>query len=110
MSPGSSLSLYVVRGGERLARDIRKLTATDGEVWYIDIAKTFSTSPAGDLVRIEVEGLGQIPEDAKVYLVDRTLDQMTDLRVSPVYECFVGVRQAGVERRRSEVCAAHRER
>jgi hypothetical protein len=97
MSPGSSLGLYVVRGSEQLARDIRKVesasTAASGNVWYLDIAKTFSTSPAGDRVQIEVEGLDQIPEDAKVYLIDRTLDQMTDLRMSPVYECFVGVRE-----------------
>jgi hypothetical protein len=93
MSPGLSLSLYVVRGGEQLARDIRKVAATNGDVWYLDIAKSFSASPAGDQVRIEVEGLDQIPADAKVYLIDRTLDQLTDLRVSPVYECFVGVRK-----------------
>jgi hypothetical protein len=96
MSPGSSLSLYVVRGSERLARDIREVespsSTSGGEVWRLDIAKSFSTSPVGDQVRIEVEGLDQIPEDAKVYLVDRTLDQLTDLRVTQVYECFVGVR------------------
>jgi hypothetical protein len=44
-------------------------------------------------VRIEVDGLDQVPENAKVYLIDRTLDQLTDLRASPVYECFVGVRK-----------------
>jgi hypothetical protein len=99
MSPGSSLSLYVVRGSERLARDIRSVTSSsedessNGKVWHLDIAKTFSTSPAGDQVRIEVDGLDQVPENAKVYLIDRTLDQLTDLRASPVYECFVGVRK-----------------
>ena len=93
MSPGSSLSLYVVRGREWLARDIRRPTPNNGEIWCLDIAKTFSISPAGDPVKIEVEGLDQIPEDAKVYLIDRTLDQMTDLRANPMYECFVGVRK-----------------
>jgi hypothetical protein len=93
MGPGSSLSLYAVRGSECLARDIRKLAATNGDVWCLDIAKSFSTSPAGDQVRIEVEGLDQVPEDAKVYLIDRMLNQLTDLRVSPMYEYFVGVRK-----------------
>jgi hypothetical protein len=93
MSPGSSLSLYVVRGSERLASDIRKLASTNGDVWYLDIAKTFSTSAAGDEVQIEVDDLEGIPEDAKVYLIDRTLDQLTDVRANPVYECFVGVRK-----------------
>jgi hypothetical protein len=100
MSPGSAISLYSMRGAEYLARDIRCVTAqpedesSDGEIWFLDIAKSFSTSAAGDVVRIEVEGLGQIPEDAKVYLVDRVLDHMSDLRVDAVYECVVGVREA----------------
>ncbi len=99
MSPGSSIALYAVCGEELLSRDIRESRAptadasSSGNVWYLDVAKNFSTSAAGDVVRIELEGLDQIPEDAKVYLIDRTLDQMTDLRANPVYECFVGVRK-----------------
>jgi hypothetical protein len=100
MCPGSALSVYAVRAGARLDRDIRDAAAPtedeslNGTLWYLDIAKSFSTAAAGDVVRIEVEGLDQIPADAKVYLVDRVLDHMSDLRADPVYECVIGVREA----------------
>jgi len=90
--PGSSLSLYVVRGREWLARIFAGQRPTTGNLVpgyredFLDLARWRPRKDRSGRSR-------QIPEDAKVYLIDRTLDQMTDLRANPMYECFVGVRK-----------------
>jgi hypothetical protein len=65
----------------------------DGHLWRFDVAKNFSDETAGDEVIVEVTGIEGVPEEAQIYLVDRKLDQLLDLREESRYRFFQGRRE-----------------
>jgi hypothetical protein len=61
-----------------------------GQVWRVDVAKSFSHETGGDEVVMEFEGVSEVPEEAAVCLVDRRLGSMTDLRTTSTYRFYQG--------------------
>jgi hypothetical protein len=110
MSPGPSISIYFphvnwekhssnysvdIRGDYQDLRLSRlPLSQSDndlwGHLWRFDVAKNFSNGTAGDEVVIECDGIEGVPAGAAVYLIDRELERMVDLRDERRYSFFMG--------------------
>ncbi len=110
MSPGHSISLYFphnswdrhpgnytsdIRGEyEPLqTKQITTLLSNEeiwGHLWHFDVAKNFSDESAGDEVILEFINLGNIPSESAVYLVDRHLQKLVDLRAKDSYRFYLG--------------------
>lgn len=115
MEPGRALALYFphddwgprsgtyavdMRDVQSASKPVRTLeplplrdagdTGSRGHIWDFDIAKTFCEGDAGDEVLLTFEGIEAIPEASEVWLLDRRLDRMHNLREGPAYRCFVG--------------------
>jgi uncharacterized repeat protein (TIGR01451 family) len=121
MSPGKSLSLYFPHMGwekhaGRYASDIRgdnealarALTAYDlehhlsqgdlwGHAWRFDVAKSFSEEGVGDEVDLEFLGIEGVPVEASVYLIDRQLGRLVDLRMENHVGFYSGNREISSE-------------
>lgn len=109
MNPGRAVALYFPHGRwpehpGLYSVDIRD---TDGRVlrgagpaedgfyghaWLFDVAKSFSDGEAGDEVVLSFEGIDGVPDGAELYLVDRGLGKVQDLRSESVYRFFLGER------------------
>jgi hypothetical protein len=96
MSPGKSMSLYFPHiGWERYPGFYTTdfdADNTDGHLWRFDVAKDFSEETAGDEVVVEITGIDDVPEEMQIYLIDRTLDRLVDLREEARYRFFEGLR------------------
>jgi hypothetical protein len=112
MSPGDAMSLYFphtawethpgsyafdIRGEYEVLDEGTLPTArADGElwghVWCFDLAKNFSDDTAGDEVSLEFSGIGSVPAEAEIILVDRNLERTADLREADGYAFFQGER------------------
>lgn len=112
-SPGHSISLYFPHGGWGMhpgnyTMDIRGeykavqssqlgFAQSDeelwGHLWYFDVAKNFSGGGAGDEVTLAFDGFGNVPAEAAIYLVDRHLGRLVDLRTEKGYSFFLGKRE-----------------
>jgi hypothetical protein len=95
--PDGGLALYFLRPdrARHLASDVRPLPDNGGEwgaVWAFDAAKQFSHESGGDEVTITFEGLDDLPPDAHVALVDRTLDRKVTIADGVDYRYFLGRR------------------
>jgi hypothetical protein len=113
MCPGRSISLYFphqswwdhpgryttdIRGGyQALDTGQLEVSASDedlwGHMWFFDVAKTFSDAGVGDDVLLGFDGLERLPDEASVYLVDRKLERVMDLRDEAGYSFHSGVRR-----------------
>lgn len=99
MAPGRTVSLYFPHGKWNASVDIRggydelpvqfrtraDLNDAWGQVWRLDLAKSFSDESTGDRVDLSFSGLESIPPGAKVYLLDHDVGQFVDLREQPGY-------------------------
>jgi hypothetical protein len=112
ISPGNALSLYFshddwegrpgyysvdIRGRDESLKGnpVLDLVAEPdawGQVWYFDVAKNFSHEPAGDKITLEFSGIEGPPREAKLYLIDRHLDRLIDLRQQTIYSFFLAKR------------------
>jgi hypothetical protein len=62
-----------------------------GHIWQFDVAKNFSEQAGGDDVSLEFIGVDNVPDDATVYLIDKDLDRLIDLKKeSQRYTFFQG--------------------
>ena len=100
MAPGETLSLYFVgpEPGKRRAVDERPLLApttgdptTRGELWVFDVARGGEDVRASE-VSLTFAGVGRVPDDVALRLVDRTLDRVIDLRHESAYRYVMGAR------------------
>jgi ELWxxDGT repeat protein len=64
-----------------------------GHAWRFDVAKSFSDETAGDDVVLEILGIDDLPDDARVSLVDRHLERLIDLRAESRYTFYQGERK-----------------
>jgi hypothetical protein len=103
VAPGPALSLYFLAAdGVRRTGDFRPSIvdasdpATRGHRWSFDVAWSGADGPAPE-VRLEVVGLDQVPPQLEVWLIDRTLERMIDVRQQGQYT-FVDARQGFVSR------------
>jgi hypothetical protein len=112
LAPGRCVSLYFPhtswkRNAGNLARDIRgayerseypgdALPGTAGvswgQAWTFDVAKSFADRGVGDEVLLTFRRVDRIPDAARVYLIDRELGKLTDLRACPSYRFHLGTR------------------
>ena len=102
MSPGEGISLYFTHGEwdtqrDRYAVDLRAdgaggVGGARGHSWSFDVAKNFSRDAAGDEVIMRFSGTENVPADARILLVDRTLNRFVDLREEARYTYFQGRR------------------
>ncbi|MFH1311846.1 MAG: FG-GAP-like repeat-containing protein [Candidatus Eisenbacteria bacterium] len=112
MCPGRSMSLYFPHQSwmdhpGRYTTDIRgvyealgtgqlevQLSEEDlwGHAWIFDVAKTFSDAGVADNVLLGFDGLETLPEEARVYLIDRKLERIVDLRNEAGYSFHSGER------------------
>ena len=110
--PGQSISLYFPHTswepypglysadirGEHETREVGKPGFTEfkgmlwGNMWLFDIHKNFSQDTAGDEVLFEFEGLANVHCEAVVYLVDRHLEKLIDIREESIYSFYLGKR------------------
>ncbi|HUV37937.1 MAG TPA: FG-GAP-like repeat-containing protein, partial [Patescibacteria group bacterium] len=110
MAPGRAVSLYfVLRDGGgaagRYSIDMRgectgrRIDRTDsqtsehepnGYLWTFDVAKSFAAEAAGDETVLIFEGMETVPDEFSIYLVDRVLDRMIDLRAETEYRFILG--------------------
>jgi hypothetical protein len=97
-APGGSLSLYFVTdgaGATRYSVDVRPPFADSpgwGQVWFFDVAKTFTRETGGDEVRIAFDVSGSLPAAGRMVLVDRALDRRVDLNDGAEYSFYLGTR------------------
>ncbi|MBU8920231.1 MAG: VCBS repeat-containing protein, partial [Bacteroidales bacterium] len=99
-APGQGISLYLVTRGAgercyRLSADIRSNPASGnewGEVWAFDVMKSVSDNTAGDAVTITVNSIKNLPADADIVLVDRTLDRQIALGEDVEYTFYLDSR------------------
>ncbi|UCF05135.1 MAG: VCBS repeat-containing protein [bacterium] len=112
MSPGRSVSLYFPHGGwrrnpGRYAVDIRggygvlprslvegigREEDLWGHIWHFDVAKNFTVETAGDPVDLSFTGLERLPSHARIYLIDRHLGTVADLKEEGTYGFHLGSR------------------
>jgi hypothetical protein len=108
-SPGPTLSLYFLgpavpgasprEGSLRpLASDIRSPLAAApeaeaGHAWRLDLLKTFARESSADEVRLRFRGLEEVPASLSVWLLDRALGGVVDLRQQPEYRFFLAERE-----------------
>lgn len=112
MGPGRSMSLYFphrdwqndrgnytmdIRGGRKALDDtaVRAFGLGPdlwGYLWPFDVAKTFADVPAGDDVTLEFSGIDDVPQEARVLLIDRNLKRVIDLRRQDNYVFYQGIR------------------
>ena len=64
-----------------------------GYAWHFDVAKNFVVETAGDEVVLDFDGIERVPDEAEVFLVDRDLRRLIDLKKTPTYVFFQGVRE-----------------
>jgi hypothetical protein len=117
MSPGRAISLYFPHPSWEdhpgdYTVDIRgqyeelgalNLTPLDtdlwGHVWRFDVAKNFSDGTGGDEVVLEFTGIENVPSEAEIVLVDRTMKRVIDIRRRNRYAFFQSTRDfVGSER------------
>ena len=99
-APEQGISLYFVtqvskKRCYRLSADIRSNPASGsewGEVWAFDVMKSVSDEPAGDAVTIAVNSVMNLPADASIAFIDRTLDRQIALDEDVEYTFYLGTR------------------
>lgn len=100
MGPGRGVTLYVRNDGwgsrgSAFARDIRPAlqdaSGDDGEVWYMDVAKSFRDESAGDVVRLHTDVTNET-QGLLMILVDRRLGRRIDLTRESTYEFVLGAK------------------
>jgi hypothetical protein len=114
LAPGEAISLYFPhkswqKHGDNYAVDVRgayeSLPASElklvqaagdlwGHIWRFDVAKSFSAEGVGDDVTLEFGGLESAPAEASIYLIDRDLDRLVDVRKENSYSFHSGERAA----------------
>jgi hypothetical protein len=110
MAPGHAISLYFPhqswqKRGDNYAADIcgayealhaaeLKLIKSSGDlwghIWRFDVAKNFMSEGVGDEVKLEFAGIEGVPAEASIYLVDRDLESVVDLRKAVSYSYHLG--------------------
>lgn len=63
-----------------------------GHVWHFDVAKNFSTRTEGDQVTLTFDGMDAITAETQIYLVDRRLESVLNLRAGNEYRYLSGER------------------
>ena len=63
-----------------------------GRIWRFDVAKNFVNAGVGDEVDLEFAGIESVPAEASIYLVDRELESVVDLRKADSYSYHLGER------------------
>jgi hypothetical protein len=58
-----------------------------GHSWRFDVKESSGSEGFGDEVRLEFVGIASVPSEAKIYLIDRHLDNLVDVRAQTSY-CF----------------------
>jgi hypothetical protein len=61
-----------------------------GYTWRFDVVETSGFEGFGDAVTLEFVGVESIPPDANVYLVDRDLQRLVDVRKEDIYSFLMG--------------------
>jgi hypothetical protein len=64
-----------------------------GHLWRFDVTKSFSNDAIGDEVTLDFRGIESVPAAAEIYLVDRRLGSLTDLRKEQRYGFILGERE-----------------
>jgi hypothetical protein len=113
MAPERALSLYFPHQSwekhkDNYAVDIRgayeALSAADlelartnedlwGHIWRFDVAKNFTVEGVGDEVTLELAGIENVPAEASIYLIDREMGRLVDVRSESSYEFHLGERE-----------------
>jgi hypothetical protein len=65
-----------------------------GHVWCFDVAKSYTKATAGDEVVIEFDGVESVPSEAGVYLIDKRLNRMIDVRKEGRFGFYLGERKS----------------
>jgi hypothetical protein len=113
MAPARSLSLHFphqtwekhkdsyavdIRGAyEALhAAELKLVSSSEdlwGHIWRFDVAKNFTAEGVGDEVTLELAGIERVPAEASIYLIDRELERLVDVRREGSYTFHLGERE-----------------
>jgi hypothetical protein len=64
----------------------------EGYIWFFDVAKTFSNIRAGDPAEIGFSKPDRVPAEFAIYLIDRSLDKLINVRDTETYRFYLGER------------------